>query len=137
LVGERYGLVIIPKFRDGKYDYSQAPLMISMTTRPSSKKNHFNNMSSVEKKYILRYCKEVADVDYGESAFLNMPNDYKLQRGEFWVDRKSGLIEKVIVPGIGNDMQTRNTLNIDYFVKLGKFLTEQPVNFKPQFMGIL
>ena len=84
----------------------------------------------------MTYCKNVANVDYGSSEFFFSPYDYKLNFGEFWANKNEGLVEKVIVPGIGNDMQIRNTLNIDYFTKLGDFLKENPVLFKPEFSGL-
>jgi hypothetical protein len=136
LVGEKFGLVIVPRSKLGKYDYSQAPLMVSMTTRVSSKKNSYPNISSLERNYILRYCKEVADAEYGESEFYIAPKGYKLQPGEFWAKKEINQVEKVIVPGIGNDMQTRNTLNIKYFEALGKYLEDNPVSFKPEFTGL-
>lgn len=128
LVGEKFGLVIVPRMKQGKPDFKQAPLMVSMTTRPSSKKNSYPNISSLDRETILSYCKTVANVEYGKSDFVEVPATYKLQPGEFWIEKKSK-IERVIEPGIGNDMQIRNTLNIDYFVKLGKYLEENPVTF--------
>ena len=140
LVGEKFGLVIMPRSKQGEYDYSQSPLMISMTTRPTSKKNSYLNISSLERDYILRYAKTKFNFDYGKSEFIEVPSNYKLQQGEFRVDRSSPksrhIIERVIEPGIGNDMQTRNTMNIDYFVKLGEFLKENPAVFKPEFTGL-
>jgi len=135
LVGEKFGLVIVPRQVKGKYDYSKAPMMVSMTTRPSSKKNSFPNISALERNYILRYCKDIANVEYGKSEFVEVTKDYKLQPGEFWT-KKGREIERVIEPGIGNDMETRNTLNVKYFAALGEFLKERPILFKPEFTGL-
>ena len=110
--------------------------MVSMTTRPSSKKNSYPNISSLEKDYILRYCKKVADVEYGKSEFVDVSPGYKLKPGEFWANKKDLVVERVIIPGIGNDMETRNTLNVKYFVELGNFLKENPIIFKPEFSGL-
>ena len=137
LVGEKYGLVIVPREVDGKYNYKKTPIMVSMTTRPSSKKNSFPNISDLERNYILRYCKKVANVDYGKSEFLDVPKGYKLQPGEFWVAKNKTKIERVIEPGIGNDMEIRNTLNVKYFAALGEYLKERPVVFKPEFTGLV
>lgn len=131
LVGEKFGLVIVPRLVFGQYDYSIPPVMVSMTTRKSKKKNHISNLSSLEKDFVLRYCKETLDVDYGKSEFITVKENYKLQKGEFWANKKELLIERVIEKGIGNDMQTRNALNIRYFQALEDFTKENPILFKP------
>lgn len=130
LVGEKFGLVIVPREKQGLPDYGIPPIMVSMTTRPSSKKNSYPNISELDKSKILAYCKKVADVEYGESEFVNVSRGYKLQPGEFWADKQKLIVERVIVPGIGNDMEIRNTLNVKYFEALGKYLEENPPIFK-------
>jgi hypothetical protein len=137
LIGERYGLLIIPKKRRGEYDYSIPPLMPSVTVRKGTKRQNYRNLvSELDKEEILNYADKMAGFPYGVSEFIPVPDNYKIRwdKMEYWSDRTPGkrIIERVVEEGIGNSMRMRNWLNVLYFAKLEEFLNENEKTFNPE-----
>lgn len=136
LIGEKFGLLLIPKGKRGKYDYNIPPAMISVTSRTGTKRANVRNLiSEVSKNHILDYAYNTMGYGYGESEFCQVENGYKLGTAapmEYWTNKEHTEIERVIVEGIGNSMRYRNNLNVHYFMELETYLRNNPKPFKPE-----
>lgn len=108
----RFGGVLVPKKKNGKYDFYQTPHKIDVSDKSSSiqtKGKHITTFSPVEKKAILKYFKE---------------KGYSLGKSE-----RDGT---AIKPGLCNDYKLRDELNIIYYLDLEEALPKWPWAWKPQ-----
>jgi hypothetical protein len=129
----KYGIVIVPYKKDGKYDYTQSPNTVFVSSRPKAKSNelHFDNVVGIHQNYFASYFEE-RGFALGKSEFRNVSDGYKLQPGEAWADRKNLLVETIVEPGLSNCHELRDRINLMYYLDLEKNTPEYPRQWKPK-----
>lgn len=134
----RMGSVLIPKFRQGRYDYLIDPIKVVVSDRsPSTEESgkHFRTYGPTEQGVIQKYL-DHKGYKIGRSEFRFEDKKYELQDGERWFGaaRADGQreVELIIEPGLANDYIQRDELNIIYFLDLEKTMPEWPWQFKAQ-----
>lgn len=141
----KYGMILLPKFINGEYDYLHTPMTIFVSTRSPSTKiegKHYDNCPIYQKKYIRKYLKHLK-IPFGKSNFKIVDLDYKLKENEKLVEEyKNGTkkIEIIIKRGVINRHEYRDIVNTLFFTKLGDKLPEWPwpwYNNKRQNLGII
>lgn len=133
VLASRFGVVFVPKKKEGKYDYMVDPYKVSISNRkPIEGSVHIDSFSSSKKREILRYCKKKGFA-LGKSKFKKVREDYKLKEKERWHGKaKNGKreVEVVLEEGLSNAYTHRDRLNIAYFVDLEGKLPKWPWPFK-------
>lgn len=131
----RMGSVLVPKFRQGRYNYMIDPFKVAVSDRSPSNKEagkHFRTYSPLEQRVIQEYLNHKG-YKIGHSEFRLEHKDYKPQESERWFGaaRPDGLreVELIIEPGLANDYIQRDEINIIYFLDLEKALPKWPWAF--------
>lgn len=134
LVGEKFSLVCIPIVKNGKFDFGVPPRMVSVTSRRTkhTSKAHIKNLPKAVWYTLFKMCEEAGGYTWGKSEFKQVQPFYSVvdKPGEFWVDKKKGIVEVVIEPGISNDMGIRNSVIAYYFAKMEEYINNHPRVFK-------
>ena len=52
----RMGEIMVPKMREGDWDYTEIPSRVAMTETTTKKKNNFANLPPLRKKQVTQYC---------------------------------------------------------------------------------
>lgn len=116
----KFGMVIIPRKKNGKYQYKEAPYIACVSSRPGKKGStaHIDNFVDMHQDYFADYFAESGHV-MGSSEFKTVPLEgYKLQTNEQWAARKEGLVEVILVRGLCNDHSLRDELNLRFYIDL-------------------
>ena len=133
----RMGGVYVPKYRDGKYDYSEDCWKVQVSNRSPSKDEpgkHLQSFSPAARRNIEQYFTHKG-FKVGESEFRMEAADYELKENEKWNGKAVGdkrEVELVIEPGLANDYKQRDELNIIYFLDLEKNWRPWPWPFQPR-----
>jgi hypothetical protein len=126
----RYGLILVPRRRNGQWVYTQNPYKVAVSTRsPRRKTNgkHIDNMSYMERKMVLDYIHEKG-FSLGKSDFKLVDKDYILAENEKWTGTAQKIssvpreVEIIIDEGISNIDSLRDELNAVYFAVLQQYL---------------
>jgi len=121
------GLVLVPKTKNGKWDFTQVPHHIGVTSRCT--KNQIRHLSQTRKQLFHEYIK-YQEFKLGVSTFHKVPKGYKRnQRKEIWY-KKDSIIERVRLRGLTNDFRERNGINAAYYNSLAKQLPKWPWPFE-------
>lgn len=86
----RFGAIIIPQRRGGKYLYTEPPWKITVSYQSPGKKEkdkHFTNMSPAQQRVILDYIEEKG-FKMGKSEFKAVEKGYELQENERWYNKQ-------------------------------------------------
>jgi len=97
-----YGVVLVPAFRQGVYDYQSPPWRIFVSFDSPFMKDsgsHFETFSNDQQEVIRHYVKE-KNIEWGDL--------------------------EATVPGISNNYKERTKLNIIYYKDIAKFLPKWP-----------
>lgn len=136
----RFGGILIPKYRNGKWVYDENSWKVAMSDRsPNTKEagKHFKTLSPGHEKLVLKYIQEKGH-KLGKSKFVKVNQSRRLRKNERWAERKpenkesKRLLEIIKEPGLCNTYQLRDELNIMYFQDLEKSLPKWPWPFKAQ-----
>ena len=125
-----YGSIIIPKQKQGKHDYKQAPIVIFVSLR-SPKMNeegkHISTLSQYERKQVEKYINSKGFV-LGKSEITKEPLGFKCQKNETIVKKEKTYIkvERVLIKGVSNDNVMRDTLNAIYYQDLSNSVPKWP-----------
>ena len=152
----RFGSVMVPRFRNGKYVYNEQPWKVTVSFKsPDIKEQdkHILTYTERERQVCMEYVKKKGYV-LGKSEYKSVDKNYKLKEGERWfgkeeadserylygVDFKEGyvkdgwakdrIVETVIELGVCNDYKLRDELNIIYYLDLQESLPKYPWAFK-------
>lgn len=132
----KYGMILLPKTKNGVYDYEENPLKVFVSTRSPKVKEegfHYQNSAQYQKKYTRDYLKSIK-VPFGKSKFKVVDADYKLKKDEKLVedyaDKGRKKIEKIVVPGVSNRHEFRDAVNFMFFTQLGHKLPKWPWSWK-------
>jgi hypothetical protein len=136
-----YGMVIIPRIKNGKRDYRKSPMSLFVNKRAQAmhtKGRHITTLSKIEKVKVLEYFEEKGFI-LGDSAFRTESKGYLLKENESIAGRSkdSVLVEEVLVPGISNNGIMRDTLNAMYYVDMNNTVPEWPWPIKKKIKGFL
>jgi hypothetical protein len=124
----RYGIILIPKFQNGKIRYDLPPDSVAISSRSKAvgDTKHFRNHSSMEKEWITDYCKKLG-YPIGRTLTKQVTPDYVLKQNEKWIDRKQKThIEIIVDKGLCCDGEMRDGINLQYFLDLEKFQSKWP-----------
>jgi len=133
----RMGGVYVPKFKDGKYDYSEDCWKVQVSNRSPSKNEagkHLESFSPIARQNIEKYF-TAKGFKVGVSKFRTVDAKYELKEDEKWNGKEAGgkrEVEKIIEGGLSNDYKQRDELNIIYFLDLEKNWRAWPWPFQPK-----
>ena len=130
----KYGAVIIPRKKNGVYNYKESPYITFVTSREAKKGHvgHFDNFVDMHQGYFHDYFTEKGFI-IGSSTFRTIdPTGYKITENEHWADRKAGLVETIIELGLSNSHELRDQLNIQFYLDLEANLPPWPWSWKPK-----
>lgn len=144
----RFGSVLVPRFKSGKYIYTEPPWKIAVSNQSPDIREagqHFTSFAPMEQEMIVNYLNS-KKIKLGKSEYKKVKDKkYKLQQGERWagqiemniqkaeglpVDYNDLLVEKVIESGVCNDYRLRDEVNIIYYLDLEKHFPAWPWPFK-------
>jgi len=126
----KYGLIIIPKKKNGKFIYDEPPHIISVSTRKKRKTeyDHFEHLPKIEQKHILEYL-EMKGIPMGKSILEE--EEFDRSRPELPISKKSvSSIERVIEVGVCNNNDLRDQINLDYYLDLEAAIPPWPRPWK-------
>lgn len=132
-----FGKVLIPPFKNGKYDYSGFPMKLSVsTTSPDLKKSskHIDTFSPKQRKILVDYL-HFTGFKLGKSEFHKEQATYILKENERWSGKVPkngdyGTVEVILEEGVCNMYRIRDDLNILYYTELEKHMPKYPCPFK-------
>lgn len=131
----RFGAILIPKIKNGKYDYKTTPIILFISDRSTQKDNkgkHLDSFSKIEKNLIIKFIKDKG-YKLGKSEYKKVPLGYKRKPGkEFLISKFKNhiLIEDCIEEGVKNNNVMRDFFNAEYYKDLANSLPEWPWAFK-------
>lgn len=132
----RMGSVLVPKFRQGRYDYMIDPFKVAVSDRSPNNKEagkHFRTFAPVEQEIIQQYLTHKG-YQIGRSEFRLETKNYKPKEGERWFgpvrDDGQREVELIVEPGLANDYMQRDEINIIYFLDLEAAFPKWPWAFK-------
>lgn len=139
----KFGMVLIPKTKDGKLVYTSSPWALAFSTMSKKITNsgtvHFDNLTGAYKKQALQYLEEKGFV-VGISEFKKVHTLYKLKHYETWANKSENLVEIIVQKGLCNSHELRDQINLQYFLDLENSIPPWPwpwYNKKRQVKGIL
>ena len=133
----RMGGVLVPKFKNGKYDYKQDAWKIQLSSRSPAKAEagkHLESMPPTARQHIIEYFTHKG-FKVGVSSFKTESANYELKENEKWAAKEiNGKrdVEIVLEEGLCNDYRQRDELNIMYYLDLEKNWRSWPWPFKLQ-----
>lgn len=138
VVTSRMGSIYIPRKRDGRWIYGENAWKVCVSVRSPNvgvAGEHITTLRPAERELMLSY---IADKGYrlGRSRFELRAMDSTLNEGERWAEKKGNgkkptrLVEIIEEPGICNQYQLRDEMNILYFLDLERSLPDWPWVFK-------
>lgn len=133
----RMGAILIPQFKNGKWDYSVQPNKVNVSSKSpglSDKDGHIETtLKAGEKNLWMKY---ITDHGYklGLSEMTMVDHAHKLKDNERWAEKKlekpkkheARWIEIIHEVGLCNSYQLRDELNIIYFLELEKNMRKWP-----------
>jgi hypothetical protein len=150
----RYGIILVPNEDSrGNLDYENPPESVAISSRSKGTVDdfeHFSRLSDYRKKRITRYFTSKG-FKLGKSLTKNVTCDYVLKPNEKWIDKdakerhktkpemslfepdlvKKERVEVVLEPGLQNNGEIRDALNLIYFLDLEKYQPKWPWPWKP------
>lgn len=124
----RLGGILVPRNQDRQWVYNKNPWKVSVSTRSPGKKEagkHIDTLKPKERHLVIDYIHEKG-YRLGKSRFQEVTQTDNLNENERWAEdkpkdrTKKRLLEIIEKPGICNDYQLRDELNIVYFLDLEK-----------------
>lgn len=138
VVTGRLGSIYVPRFKNGQWIYNENSWKISVSNRsPNTKEagKHIETLSPIQKQIVLNYIHEKG-YKLGKSVFAQVKQSYVLKENERWAKKKpkdknsKRSLEIIQEPGISNQYQLRDELNVIYFLDLEKSMPKWPWAFK-------
>lgn len=116
----KYGMVIIPPFKNGKYDYTISPYFLNISTMPNRRKelDHIDHRPLFHQKEFYKYFADKGFI-FGKSEIKDVDEGYVLKDNEKWLDRKTKTkVEIIVERGLCNDHRLRDQINLQYYLDL-------------------
>ena len=133
----KYGLIIVPKKRNGKFVYDESPHIIKVSSRKKSKMDHENfiNLSPTVQKQVIEYL-ESRDLKMGKSNLVEI--DFDRTKHEIPVsDKEVSSKEIVIEKGVCNNNDMRDQANLQYYLDLESNIPPWPRPWKRKRKGMV
>ncbi len=114
----KYGFIIVPKFKRGRFVYEESPHIITVSTRKTRKSeyDHFENLPKIEQKHILEYL-EMKQIPMGKSILKTV--DFDRTKAELPISSKEvSSQEEIVEVGVCNNNDLRDQINLDYYLDL-------------------
>lgn len=114
----KYGLIIVPKKKNGSFRYDESPHIISVSSRKKRKADaeNFDHLPDMVKEYILEYIGSKG-LSMGKSELKSVA--FNKKKPEFHLsDNEVSEEEIVIEEGVCNSMYVRDELNLQYYLDL-------------------
>lgn len=127
----KYGGIIIPRRKNGKYDYSLPPYLIKTSwqnhhiNKPGT---HIDNITELQRQEFLNYLAKY-NIPLGKSEYKQVNKNYKLEKNENWFDKEKKIVEIIVENGVCNDYQKRDDINLYYFLEMEKQVPTYPWSF--------
>lgn len=128
----RFGIVIVPAMRNGRFLYSRAPIKIfvsSVSPRKGFDGQHFETLSKKERHSFIEYL-ESKNVKYGKSTFFTYNMNHTLTSNQRFANKHKTLIEEVIEIGVTNDNMTRDFVNYCFYADMALAASKTEILFK-------
>lgn len=123
----KYGLILIPKKRGGKFVFGVTPHIVLVSARKEQKDraDHFDNFSDMVQKHIIEYV-ESKGMKMGVTEFEYKEPD---RNASVLFDDSVGK-EIIIEEGVCNSGRMRDTINLHYYLDLEKHIPPWPRPWK-------
>lgn len=128
----RFGIVILPAKRGGKFVYDKAPIKIfvsSVSPRKGEDGQHFQTLSKQEQRSFLDYL-ESKNVKFGKSTFFTYDMKHTLTSNQRFANKSKLEIEEVNEIGVTNDNMTRDFVNYCFYVDMALEASRTEIIFK-------
>ena len=122
----KYGMIIIPKKKNGNFVYEESPHIISVSARKPKKSehDHFENLPKIDQKHILEYL-EMKGIPMGKSILED--EEFTKNMRELPISKKAvSSVEKIIEIGVCNNGDLRDQINLDYYLDLESYIPPWP-----------
>jgi len=127
----RWGLIYIPKKRQGVFDFSQEPFVLAVSPRSSLKSKrgfHLSNISPTVKSDVMEFL-ALCNVNLGKFHHYKVERGHKLAEGENWYHRKNSEVMVIEEPGIIPSLEERMKVNIRFLQEANKVLPVKKIYF--------
>lgn len=122
----KYGLIVVPKKKEGKFNYELPPTIVIVSQRKiqKAKEKQFNSLPKQEQHHIIEYV-ESKGFKFGKSDLEKVPFDKS--KCEFHInDHESSDKEIIVEKGICNSGALRDELNLAYYLDLESHIPKYP-----------
>lgn len=122
----KYGLIVVPRKKRGKFIYDEPPYIVSVSTRKEQKSEYknFHNMPKIEQTHVHEYLEKLG-LKMGESKLNHVAFDRK--KIEFPIsDVEVSSVETIITKGVCNDADQRDLVNLQYYLDLESEIPKWP-----------
>jgi hypothetical protein len=128
----KYGLLIVPKKKGGKFVYDESPHIVVVSQRKKARKDadHFNNLPKIDQAHIREYVK-MKGYKFGKSDLELVPHD-KTKCEIPISDTEVSANEIIIEKGVTNYGPWRDELNMMFYLDLAERLPKWPWAWKPK-----
>jgi len=114
----KYGLIIVPKKRNGRFIYDESPHIICVSTRKTKKMEaeNFEHLPDLEKRVVCEYL-EMKGFRMGSSTF----GTKKFDRSIIQLPLEDTILtddEIIIERGVCNDSYLRDELNLQFYLDM-------------------
>lgn len=128
----KYGLLIVPKKINNKFDYRKSPIIVLVSQRKAQKAKieHFDSLPEIARKHIIEYI-ESYGYKFGKSELEKVPFDrskpaFPVLSHEYTEN------ETIIEEGVCNNGNMRDMLNLQYYLNLEKHSRPYPWAWSPK-----
>lgn len=137
-VNARLGRVFIPLYIDGEWVYDKKFWIVPVSVKNPERKEagkHIDSISPRQREIVLQYIHSIG-FKLGKSTMVRVPQSHKLKDNERWAERKpvdktaKRTLEIIEEPGICNNLEQRDEINLIFFQALEKKLPRWPRPFK-------
>lgn len=130
----QYAMLLIPKVGTaGEYLWGKTPNKVFVSARSpkvSILGKHIKNMHKAEKQKVVDFIHEMG-FQVGTSHMKTVPEKYKKQENENWVNRDKRIVEVVDIEGVSNSNMLRYLFNAKYFQKIADSIPKWPWPWRP------
>ena len=133
----KYGLIIVPKKKNGTFIYDESPHIISVSTRKKRKEDYknFEHLPKIEQTHIHEYLESIG-LKMGSSKLEKVSFDHS--KAEFPIaETEVSSSETIIERGVCNDVNQRDQCNLEYYLSLESSIPEWPRPWKKKRKAIM
>lgn len=133
----KYGLMLVPKNRNGVFVYDETPHIIAVSTRKKQKDDHkhFDHLPKIEQTHIHEYLESIG-LRMGKSKLESVSFDATKAEFPIAVTEVSS-VETIIEIGVCNDITQRDQANLRYYLDLESAIPEWPRPWKKKRKAVM